>query len=454
MSHLSARASSIDFAEKHKTSYCIPLWLRDEQIKIAMTKTKERIQGYAGIRDEPIAVVGFGPSLQSTWERVRDFKYIITCSGAHRFLIERGIIPTWHVEVDPREHKVTLLGDPHPDVTYLPASTCHPKYFDHLAGHKVVLWHIFASEEDALRTLPAEEYALVGGPDAGMRAMAIARFFGFTDQHVFGIDGCAGPADATHADDHPNKPKRYMDCEFPEGSGRKWRTTPALLECAKAMIHELDQLKDVTPTFYGDTLVQAIAGGYKPKDGPALPIGYRKPALISDDYRALNRQLHGENLFYGVGGGAYADTVKNLVSKLGSQSVLDYGCGKGYLAKALPFPIWEYDPAIPEKSESPRAADIVICTDVLEHIEPEHINAVLDDLARVTKKVGYYVIHTGPAGKTLPDGRNTHLIQRDRAWWESKIAKRFTVGRVMASGPLLHFVVAPRKIPKQVMKAA
>ena len=144
----------------------------------------------------------------------------------------------------------------------------------------------------------------------------------------------------------------------------------------------------------------------------------------------------------------------NLVDKLKTQSVLDYGCGKGYLAKALPFPIWEYDPAIPAHSESPRAADIVICTDVLEHIEPEHINAVLDDLARVTKQVGYYVIHTGPAGKTLPDGRNTHLIQRDRAWWESKIAKRFVVGRVMQSGPLLHFVVGPKKIPKQVMKAA
>jgi hypothetical protein len=60
MDHISARSTNITFAEKQKTTYCIPLWLRDEQIKIAMTKTKERIQAFKGLRDEPIAVVGFG----------------------------------------------------------------------------------------------------------------------------------------------------------------------------------------------------------------------------------------------------------------------------------------------------------------------------------------------------------------------------------------------------------
>ena len=190
--HVSAK-TPLDWRVKHETSYCIPIWLRDEQVKLAIArKDVGRIESVEEKRIEPIAIVGFGPSLQDTWEQVREFKYVITCSGAHKFLLSKGIIPTWHCEVDPRPHKVELLGTPHPEVTYLPASTCHPDYFDHLVKHgaKVKLWHVFANEEDAFRTLPRGEWALTGGPDVGLRSMLIARFFGFRNLHVFGMDGC------------------------------------------------------------------------------------------------------------------------------------------------------------------------------------------------------------------------------------------------------------------------
>src|SRR3990167_9892550 len=222
--HVSAK-TPLDWRVKHETHYCIPIWLRDEQIKLAIArKDIGRIQSVEEKRIEPIAIVGFGPSLQDTWEQVREFKHVITCSGAHKFLLEKGIIPTWHVEVDPRAHKVDLLGPPHPDVTYLPASTCHPTYFAHLEGFKVQLWHVFANEEDALRTLPREEWALTGGADVGMRAMLIARFLGFIDQHVFGMDGCAGPDNMSHTTPHPNRPRAYAPCEY---DGKTYYTTPA-----------------------------------------------------------------------------------------------------------------------------------------------------------------------------------------------------------------------------------
>jgi len=453
--HVSARSASIKFSEKNKTTYCIPLWLRDLQIDANIKKVRGRIQAFEGKRTEPIAVVGFGPSLQETWERIRGFKWMISTSGAHRFLIDRGIIPTWHIEVDPRKHKIKLLGEPHPEVTYLPASTVHPSYLDHLAGHKVELWHVFANEEDAMRTLPREEWALFGGPDVGQRALAIARFFGFTELHVFGIDGCAGPESMSHAAEHPNAPRKFQECEYPEGSGRKWRTTPSLLECAKAIPHELDMLKDVTATFYGDTLAAEVVKNYvrtpKPK---GTTLGVLKPAVISAQYLDLNRRLHVDNLAYGVGGGKHAKTVKTLCEKLATRSVLDYGCGKSMLAKALPFPIWEYDPAIEGKDESPRPADLVVCTDVLEHIEPELLDFVLDDLRRVTRKIGFFVIHTGASHKTLADGRNTHLIQQPREWWHLKLARFFQVAQIKQAGPELYCVVAPLKPVKQTVSIA
>ena len=97
---------------------------------------------------------------------------------------------------------------------------------------------------------------------------------------------------------------------------------------------------------------------------------------------------------------------------------------------------------MPGKDESPRPADLVVCTDVLEHIEPEKLPFVLDDLRRCVKQIGYFVIHTKAAAKTLADGRNAHLIQKDQAWWTETLGRYFTVGKVdVLIGPLIRVVV-------------
>jgi hypothetical protein len=87
----------------------------------------------------------------------------------------------------------------------------------------------------------------------------------------------------------------------------------------------------------------------------------------------------------------------------------------------------------------------VICTDVLEHIEPDKLFLVLGDLRRCVKQVGYFTIHMGPAKKSYADGRNTHLIQNGHDWWKAKLAKFFTIGKVFVVGPELHVMVGPLK---------
>lgn len=442
----------LDVREEQKVSYCIPTWLRDEQIKHAIARVADRIQQHPR-RPEPVAVVAFGPSLNDTWEEIRKFDYIISCSGSHKFLLERGIVPTWHVEVDPRQHKVGLMGPPHPDVEYLIASTCHPKVFDHLEGHKVRLWHVFDTEEEGLRILPYGEWAITGGCNVGLRALTIAGFFGFRDLHVFGMDGnVKQEGSGMHAAPHPNQPTKEHWTEYPVGSGKMWRTTPAMLSAAQATWHELDMMPGVSATFYGEGLVQRMAQDYQRKSNAGMfGIAYMKDPVITPTYQALNAQLHRENLAYGVGGGKHAATVLKMCEHFATKNVLDYGCGKGYLGKALDFPIWEYDPAIPGKTEAPRPADIVACTDVLEHIEPDTLKAVLKDLHRVMRKAGYFVIHTGPASKTLPDGRNTHLLQHDEAWWRQQLGQYFAIGQLVQKGPELHVIVTPLPVkPKNL----
>lgn len=97
----------------------------------------------------------------------------------------------------------------------------------------------------------------------------------------------------------------------------------------------------------------------------------------------------------------------------------------------------EYDPGIPDIAMLPQnAADMLCCIDVLEHVEPDCIDDVLADIARLTGRFAFLTIHTGPAGKFLSDGRNAHLIQRPIDWWEAKLNPHFFmlyVSRVSAT---------------------
>ena len=62
---------------------------------------------------------------------------------------------------------------------------------------------------------------------------------------------------------------------------------------------------------------------------------------------------------------------------------------------------------------------------VLEHIEPDLLDNVLEDLRRVVSGVGVFTVHTGAALKSLLAGRNAHLIQRPVSWWLPKFMERF-----------------------------
>lgn len=149
--------------------------------------------------------------------------------------------------------------------------------------------------------------------------------------------------------------------------------------------------------------------------------------LITDEYRSLNKELHSTNEFYGMSGKKHTQAIINMAAGIGSQDVLDYGCGKSTLAKNLPFAIKQYDPAVTKYSELPEPADIVVCTDVLEHIEPECLDDVLTNLAALTKKGCYLTASTRLAQKKLSDGRNAHLIVENGNWWLAKLMQYFSI---------------------------
>ncbi|AXQ69202.1 methyltransferase [Caulobacter phage CcrBL9] len=151
---------------------------------------------------------------------------------------------------------------------------------------------------------------------------------------------------------------------------------------------------------------------------------------ISEAYRSLNAALHGENPSYGANGWQWIGPVLHFAQAHDARSILDYGCGKDSFARWAPqtapnIRYESYDPAIPEHAAPPPICDFVACLDVLEHIEPDHLDAVLADIRDHMRLGGFFVICLRAAKKELPDGRNAHLIIESDGWWIDRLKTIF-----------------------------
>lgn len=142
-------------------------------------------------------IVGGAPSLQNELKNLRTHKVrggvIFALNGTHDWLIERGIIPDFHVLLDARQENVQFVRKPHKDVTYLVAAQCHPDIFEALQGHNVTIW-------TACFDTPEQEKALCdmfhvkpicfigGGATVGLKTLNLAYLWGFRNIRLYGMD--------------------------------------------------------------------------------------------------------------------------------------------------------------------------------------------------------------------------------------------------------------------------
>jgi len=144
----------------------------------------------------------------------------------------------------------------------------------------------------------------------------------------------------------------------------------------------------------------------------------------SAHYQKQLLKLHETKQSFGTKSGYKG--VDEWIEKYQPASIIDYGCGKGMLLASLVekhnLKGIGYDPGVKEFMNLPtEPADVLVSTDVLEHIEPNYINEVLAQIDRLYLKSAWLLIDTAPAIKVLADGRNAHLILEDHDWWTSKI---------------------------------
>jgi len=146
-------------------------------------------------------------------------------------------------------------------------------------------------------------------------------------------------------------------------------------------------------------------------------------AVHSREYQEQLKQVHRDADWGTTGARNFGDYVVSFLKKRRYESVLDYGAGQGSLGKYVRDHLdvdWtDYDPGVDgiDRLEPGREYDLVVSSDVLEHVEPECLEGTLEELRNLASKAQFHHIACCLSGSTLPDGRDAHLIVEDLDWW-------------------------------------
>lgn len=393
-------------------------------------------------------------------EKRKDDKYRIFCSNnTGDWLIENGIIPDAHFIIDPKKQKIEDIKNPQPSVQYMFAVCCNPGLFEKLKDYKVTRIMTYCNIQVAgvtdiqiIKALFHEnDYTpLDGGTMAGLRAMTLADILGYKTVEFYGLDSCFYEYDEQHRPIcysfykpiYKGKVRDENVLDTQTTDGRTFLSTPVLASQARQFIKWKHRLAWMDFIIHGDSLTAHI---HKLDDEAQKP---KHNKLITDYMIQMNSELHSRDQNYGESVGQSESVGKlsllagQIAKKYEGATLLDYGCGKGFLFGLMPqivgLKMCGYDPCVNTYSQRPEPADIVSCIDVLEHVEPDCLENVLNDLQALTKKVCFLQVSVLPASKSYSDGQNTHLIIQPWDWWYPKLKKRFNINEAAADKK--HFV--------------
>jgi hypothetical protein len=402
-----------------------------------------------GFNPKTMVFVCGGPTLASHLDELREKSLdpayeVYTSNKTCMYLLENNIKPKYHVIIDPTEKKKKDLAYDCDEVTLLLGLQCNPAVFE-ARGNRKTFKFLAASALDrspsdvevAQEALTEDDPTMIGiggGSMMGTRALYLASALGHRRIEYYGFDACTDydPDKQTVRHYAYDKQRGENILEVVAGNGRKFYSTLAFSRQGNEIMTLMDKLPGMDVVVHGDSFMSNQVEIYKSLHPNA-------PYRFTPEYAALNAQMHVEKPNYGVSGHQHAQRVfmgsAQLGAKFGSCDVLDYGCGKETLRQEVEraflvhpdIRILAYDPGRPGFDAEPEPADMVVCTDVMEHVEPECVDAVLKHIHSLTRHIAIIDVDVEPANKHLPDGRNAHICLRERDWWESFIKKYFVI---------------------------
>lgn len=141
--------------------------------------------------EDTFVLVGSGPSMPDFLEDIRKESHICAVKGAHDFLVGNGILPSYYINIDPRDrrHQLTLAND----VTrYYLASRCMPEMFACLKGRDVRIFHCYHLGVENWPEF-AGKLMLQGGTTSGLRGINLGFALGYRKFKLYGFDSCLAP---------------------------------------------------------------------------------------------------------------------------------------------------------------------------------------------------------------------------------------------------------------------
>ena len=157
--------------------------------------------------------------------------------------------------------------------------------------------------------------------------------------------------------------------------------------------------------------------------------------ITNKNYVEQYKLLNDKNKFYYESNLSIFNMINEIslfIDYLKPKNILDYGCGNGILLKLLKhkYPkinIDGYDPAIKEFSViSNNHYDMIINTDVLEHIPKNDICDVLNHIKSLSNNV-FFCLHHGKALTILPNGENAHITIEPKEWYHNLMRNYFDI---------------------------
>lgn len=362
---------------------------------------------------------GSGPSLADTVGEIRAKQEaggkVFAMNGAAKFLNERGIVPDYQVIIDAREETASLIG---PAKHHLFASQVHPECFRRKPDAQ--LWHLQVENIDDLLPETQPSHCMVGGAaSVGNTSTCLVYAMGYRDLQIYGYDSSHRDGEG-HAfrqkmnDGDPCAVVRFRDKEY---------------TCSLTMKLQAERFQETARH------LQALGCKIEVHGSGLLPDMWNAPVETLTEAEKYQRMwAHAEYRELSPGE-LCADTFLEKVKPEGV--VIDFGCGTGrgalkifragcevmlldfaencrdQEARRLPFLQCDLTERIP------LAAPYGFCADVMEHIPPDDVAKVIQNIMGAADTV-FFQISTVPdlAGALI--GHALHLSVHDHEWWKSR----------------------------------
>lgn len=414
---------------------------------------------HAEQHDLVAVLCGSGPSLADSIEEIKKHVagggIVFAMNAAAGFLNDHGILPDYQVILDARIETADLIG---PAKEYLFASQVHPELFKRVPDAR--LWQLQVGGIDDLLPEYDKGYALIGGAaSVGNTATCLAFAMGFRNLEIYGYDSSHrdGKGHAFHQKMNEGDPCAYVDF-----NGKTYLVSLTMkLQAEK----------------FQDTAAALIASGCKIAvhgDG-LLPDMFNAPKETLEEAEKYTR-MWALPAYRTVSPGEECVKKFMLLVDLKGQ-VIDFGCGTGRASlrlkahgcdvvlvdftensrdpAALCLPFVKHDLTKPIPLEAPYG----FCADVMEHIPPDDVGRVVENIMACVK-TAFFQISTVPDAMGAAINQTLHLTVRPHSWWsklfedsgyrvrwseESEISSMFLVQQ--------NDVAQPLNTPAEVMVA-